>query len=151
MSVMQDSKGFFPWQVMLNTGMVALLIPRSLFTRDSMFFIDIFWNAVLGWGQLAVLFSLRHSLSGSALSLCHDAPHQSSLFAVCWAKSDSNSAFMCPPRRPVAPCTVCIPAGHTVSSDAPLALQHIPVCCPRLISGSLQVYRRRDSGHYHHM
>ena len=60
----QNSTGFIPRQVMLNTGMVALLIPRSLFTQDSMFFIDIVWNALLGWGQLAVLFSLRHTLTG---------------------------------------------------------------------------------------
>ncbi|KAK9792027.1 hypothetical protein WJX73_004177 [Symbiochloris irregularis] len=61
-----DSAGYIPQQVMLNTAFVALLIPRSLFTQDSMFFIDVGWNALLGWGQLAVLFLLRHQLSGSS-------------------------------------------------------------------------------------
>lgn len=61
---MQDSSGYLPHQGMLNTGFVALLIPRSLFTQDSMFFIDITWNALLGWGQLAVLYSLRRQLTG---------------------------------------------------------------------------------------
>ena len=64
MKLLQDSSGYIPMQVMLNTAFVALLIPRSLFTQDSMFFIDITWNAVLGWGQLVVLLSLRHTLSG---------------------------------------------------------------------------------------
>lgn len=62
--LLQDASGYLPAQVTLNTAFVALLIPRSLFTQDSMFFIDITWNALLGWGQLLVLFSLRHSLSG---------------------------------------------------------------------------------------
>ena len=62
--LLHDSTGYIPHQVLLNTAFVALLIPRSLFTQDSMFFIDISWNALLGWGQLAVLFLLRHHLSG---------------------------------------------------------------------------------------
>lgn len=73
MKLVGDSTGYIPQQVALNTAFVALLIPRSLFTQDSMFFIDVGWNTVLGWGQLLVLFMLRHQLSGygSCPSLMH--------------------------------------------------------------------------------
>ena len=44
-----------PRDAVLFTAFVACLVPRALATGDSMYFIDVGWNSVLGLSQLAVL------------------------------------------------------------------------------------------------
>ena len=51
----QHPSSVAPHDALLFTGFVACLVPRALATQDSMYFLDVSWNAVLGCGQLWVL------------------------------------------------------------------------------------------------